>query len=144
MLTLAAALIATAASGAGAKHEPACRPSWFVPSLDYGVHTESIGIDASFTYLGRSGAVCHIPASRSYYGELLVLGRGGYDLVPPDAFGFSGDEPAGGGGGGGVDVPLRAWCRRQPVELKLLGPGPGYPPSGRSYKLVLRNIRIHC
>lgn len=145
LAALAAAVISSAASGAGPKHEPSCKPSWFLPSLTYTVHASSIQINGDYVYVGRSGTMCHISSSkgRSFFVELLVQGRGGGDLVPPSTVGFGGDVVAGGGGGGtSVAVPLRTWCRRQPVKLTLLGAAPDFPPTGHT--LVIRGIRIHC
>lgn len=65
LVVCASAVIASAAVG-GTKHEPACRPSWFLLSFSYTFHARSIGISGNFNYVGHLGAVCHIPENRPY------------------------------------------------------------------------------
>lgn len=145
LAALAAAVIASGAIGASPKHEPACKPSWFLPSLTYTVHARSIEINGYYVYVSRVGTMCHISTSagQGFFVELLVQSGGGGDLVPPSTSSFAGDVVAGGGGGGtSVTVPLRTWCRRQPVKITLLGAAPDFPPTGHT--LVIRGINIHC
>ena len=142
LVVCASAVIASAAVG-GTKHEPACRPSWFLLSFSYTFHARSIGISGNFNYVGHLGAVCHIPGNRPYYVQLSALGRDGQNLVVPSSSSFAGDVPAGSGSGASITVPLHLWCRKQPVELKLLGPAPVWPPPP-SRKLVLRGIKGGC
>ena len=130
--------MAVPAANPATSHLPACQPSWYTASITYKVRAKSVAIHRSYRYAAKHGD-CWIAYRRSFQVSLTFHDRVAMTASTRSGHEFSGTQiPA----DGYTDtVPRDAWCARQPVTLKGLGPSPNSP---RGHRVVRRHIRIRC